>query len=85
MCSSYHGASCTNVEETMTDEITDIGNNDDRQDEEMPFEKMMLMPMQDDSHHVDKEEEEHATQIHTKKRKMLIQKTFECSIKIILK
>ena len=88
MCSSCHGASCTNVEETMIVDITDIGINDDTQDEEKLFEKIMLMPMQDDSHHVDEEEdeetdgeeeeEEHATQIHTdaphtKKRKMLIQ------------
>ena len=83
MCSSCHGADCTNVEETMIDDITDSGINDDTQDEEILFEKMMLMPMQDDSHHVDEEEEEekeeeHATQIytdapHTKKQKMLIQ------------
>ena len=77
MCSSCHGDSCTNVEETMIDDITDIGINDDTQDEEMLFEKMMLMPMQDDSHHVDEEEDEeteeeeekeegeHVTQIHT--------------------
>ena len=87
MCWSCHGDSCTNVEETMIDDSTDIGINDDTQDEELPFEKMMQMPMQDDSQHVDEEddeereeeeEEEHATQIHTdaphtKKRKMPIQ------------
>ena len=87
MCSSWHGASCTNVEETMIDDITEIGINDDTQDEEMLFEKMMLMPMQDGSQHVDEKEdeeteeekeEEHATQIHTdarhtKKRKIPIQ------------
>ena len=68
----------------MIDDITDIGINDDTQDEELLFENMMQMPMQDDSQHVDEEEneeteeeEEHATQIHTdarhtKKRKMAI-------------
>ena len=72
---------CTNVEETMIDDITDIGINDDTQDEELLFENMMKMPMQDDSQHVDEEEdeeteeeeeeeeeEEHATQIHTDAR-----------------
>ena len=65
------------------DDITDIGINDDTQDEEF-IGNMMQMPMQDDSQHVDEEEneeteeeEEHATQIHTdarhtKKRKMPI-------------
>ena len=53
MCSSCHGDSCTNVEETMVDDITDIGINDDTQDEELLFENMMQMPMQDDSQHVD--------------------------------
>ena len=70
----------------MIDDITDIGINDDTQDEELLFENMMQMPMQDDSQHVneeeneetEEEEEEHATQIHTdarhtKKRKMPIQ------------
>ena len=70
----------------MIDDITDIGINDDTQDEELLFENIMQMPMQDDSQHVDEEEdeeteeqeEEHATQIHTaarqtKKRKMPIQ------------
>ena len=89
MYSSCHGDSCTNVEETMIDDITDIDINDDTQDEELLFENMMQMPMQDDSQHVDEEEneetdkegeegEEHATLIHTdarhtKKRKMPIQ------------
>ena len=64
----------------MIDDITDIGINDDTQDEELLFENMMQMPMQDDSQHVneeedeeteeeeekeEKEEEEQATQIHT--------------------
>ena len=57
MCSLCHGDSCTNVEETMID-ITDIAINDDTQDEELFFEKVMQMPMQDDSQHVNKEEEE---------------------------
>ena len=75
---SNHGDCCTNVEETMIDDITDIGVNDDTQDEELLFGNMMQMPMQDDSQHVDKEkdeeteeeeeEEEHATQIHTEAR-----------------
>ena len=58
MCPSCHGDSCTNVEETMIDNITDIRINDDTQDEELLFENMMQMPMQDDSQHVDKEEDE---------------------------
>ena len=58
MCSSCHGDSCMNVEETMIDDITDIGINDDTQDEELLFENMMQMPMQDDSQHVDEEEDE---------------------------
>ena len=72
MC-SCHG--CPNVEETIIDDITDIGINDDTQDEELLFENMMQMPMQDGSQHVDEEEdeeteeeEEHATQIHTDAR-----------------
>ena len=66
----------------MIDDITDIGINDDTQDEELLFENMMQMPMQDDGQHVEeeedeeteeeeeeeKEEEEHATQIHTDAR-----------------
>ena len=69
----------------MIDDMTDIGINDDTQDEELLFENMMQIPMQDDSQHVDEEEdeetaeeeEEHGTQIHTdarhtKKRKMPI-------------
>ena len=78
MCSSCHGDSCMDVEETMIDDITDIGINDDTQDEELLFENMMQIPMQDDSQHVDEEEdeeteeeeeeEEHATQIHTDAR-----------------
>ena len=77
--SSYHGDSCTNVDETMVDDITDIGINDDTQDKELIFERMMQIPMQndaeDDSKDVDEneedeepkkeEEEEHATQTHT--------------------
>ena len=58
MCSSCHGDSCTEVEETMIDDITDIGINDDTQDEELLFENMMQMPMQDDSQRVDGEEDE---------------------------
>ena len=77
MCSSCHGDSCTNVDETMIDDITDIAINDDTQDEELLFENMMQMPIQDHSQHVDEEEdeeteegeeeeeEEHTTQIHT--------------------
>ena len=42
----------------MIDEITDIGINDDTQDEELLFENMTQMPMQDDSQHVDEEEDE---------------------------
>ena len=42
----------------MIDDITDIGINDDTQDEELLFENMMQMPMQDDSQHVDEEEDE---------------------------
>ena len=67
----------------MIDNITDIGINDDTQDDELLFENMMRMPMQDDSQHVNEEEkeeteeEEHDTQIHadarhTKKRKIPI-------------
>ena len=53
----------------MIDDITDIGINDDTQDEELFFENMMQVPMQDDSKHIDEEteeeeEKEHATQIH---------------------
>ena len=46
---SCHGDSCTNIEETMINDITDIGINDDTQDEELLFENMMQMPMQDNS------------------------------------
>ena len=81
MCSSCHVRSCTNVEETIIDDIRDIGINGDTQDKELLFEYMMQMPMQDDSQHVDEEdeeetveEEEHATHRCTthKKRKMPI-------------
>ena len=52
MCSSCHGDTCTYVEETIIDDITDIGINDDTQDEELLFENIMQMTMQDHSQHV---------------------------------
>ena len=48
---------CTNVEETMIDDITDIGINDDTEYEELLFEYMMQMSIQDDSQHVDEEDD----------------------------
>ena len=61
----------------MIDDITDIGINDDKQNEELIFKIMMQMPMQNDAEDaiqdVDgkekdeepEEEEEQATQPHT--------------------